>query len=405
MKTKRLSLFLAVIMMLSVFSGMIVVNAENTYPTLSEADKTQIAAGNEWKIGDTYYANWEAATAAIEGGTSAVTLYLLTDTTENLADSYTTAMYFAPQAAVTIIGVTQDNGAKPEMKSTGYRWFTVQTAQAVTLKNINVISSGRGGAILHNAEDGSLTLEDMIVNNTVAVNAGVLLTSNSTPVTIINSKIISNGAYSVDETVTTDDGSIIRAMKSELTIRGSEFINNGVVKKGIIYSSDAGSITINDTTITNNGWVRSGIIFTEGTGGIDLTNTKITQTGKVNWSVVTLNQTGTLSLNNCDITVNGESLLSEGILYTWASSTINVTDSRVTVGSNVTGGTAFMHVNKNDMTINVENSAFIDENTSTAYPLIHSTGSNTGYNITLKNSIFSVSKLANNNDAINTTTL
>ena len=190
MKTKRLSLLLAFIMILSEFSGTFVVNAETpaTDPTLTAKDNEEIAKGNEWKIGDTYYADWKSATAVAAESTEPITLYLLTDTEENLADNNSSGLYFAPKAAVTITGVTQDDETKPVMKATGYRWFTVTTGQAVTVQNIEVLC-GTAGAFQVNTAPAALILKDMDIISNAVPNGVIILNAANTNLTVTDSNI------------------------------------------------------------------------------------------------------------------------------------------------------------------------------------------------------------------------
>ncbi len=193
MKTKRLSLFLAFVMILSVFSGMFVVSAENTYPTyasLTEDDKAAIAEKKEWKIGNTYYADWKEVSTAVAEAAEATTVYLLTDTTEEIcnckATDNTCGLYLNPNAAVTIIGVTQADGSKPKVTSDDYRWFTVNKAQTVTVQNVEV-TDGTAGAFQVN--QGKLVLEDMIITSDGFTYGLIICGGNGVELDIIDSHI------------------------------------------------------------------------------------------------------------------------------------------------------------------------------------------------------------------------
>lgn len=155
MKIKRLSLFLALVMILSAFAGTFAISAEG------EATP----ATTPWKIGETAYATLqEAVDAATEGATILVT--------EDATITGATAKILGK--TLTIEGVADAEGNYPTIKAAKGLQIgenTAESASTVTMKNLNYEFDGNEGWYSVFVT-GGCTLTTINVHFTNVYNAG-----------------------------------------------------------------------------------------------------------------------------------------------------------------------------------------------------------------------------------------
>ncbi|MBQ9132703.1 MAG: hypothetical protein IJX62_09590 [Clostridia bacterium] len=338
MKTKRLSLLLAFIMILSVFSGTFVVNAETpaTYPTLTATDKEEIAKGNEWKIGDTYYADWATASAAAEASETAITLYLLTDTAENIGASGNVYEFSLAASSITIEGVTQEDGSKPVMKATGYRWFTVISATNVTVRNIET-TCGSAGSFQLNA--GTLTLVDVNITSTVAsIPYGIIVLTNGTDLVMNNSSITSSSDMNYGGAIFTTAGSDVTLNGSTITLHSSVAVEN-THWSAIFAQSNTHKIKITGSIIDISGTSGYRIIYAGGSqSGIEVTLDNSVLIGShYSYDLMQAGSGSTVTVGDNVLLVGGGDRGNRMIFRNVAIEDANGTDASTTYRSHING--------------------------------------------------------------------
>ena len=185
MKIKRLSLFLALVMILSAFAGTFTISAEG------EA----APAPKPWKVGETTY---ETLAKAIEAAADGATIYVTEDATVSGAAPKVTGK------TITIEGVANAEGKYPTIKASAGMMQVgnndAATAGAATVKNLNYVFEGNQGFYdaFFVTSLSSLTLENMDIvskDNAQVTEGFIRMRSNngSGTLTLKNTKISMEG--------------------------------------------------------------------------------------------------------------------------------------------------------------------------------------------------------------------
>ena len=184
MKIKRLSLFLALVMILSAFAGTFTISAEG------EA----APATTPWKVGETTY---ETLAKAIEAAADGATIYVTEDAT-------VTASTTIKSKTLTIEGVANAEGQYPTIKASAGMMQVgnndAATAATVTVKNLNYVFEGSQAFYdaIFVTSFSSLTLENVNAvskDNKQVVEGFIRMRSNNGSGTLVlkNTKIAMEG--------------------------------------------------------------------------------------------------------------------------------------------------------------------------------------------------------------------
>ena len=182
MKIKRLSLFLALVMILSAFAGTFTISAEGEVAT------------KPWKVGETTYATLKEA---VEAAADGATIYVTEDATVTASTTITSK-------TLTIEGVANAEGKYPTIKASAgmlqVGGNNASDAGAAIVKNLDYVFEGNQGYYdaFFVTSLSSLTLENMNIvskDNKQVVEAFIRMRSNNGDGTLVlkNTKIAMEG--------------------------------------------------------------------------------------------------------------------------------------------------------------------------------------------------------------------
>lgn len=246
-KTKRLSLFLAFIMILSMFSGLFVVNAESTktYLSLTAADKAAIAEGKVWKVNDSYYKTWSEVVTQLNSATKATTVYVLADTTLAYLN-----MSSNVKVAVTIEGVTQADGEKPVLTTSLQRAFCYEGAGSLTINNIKIVADTVYQAVLESTKPLELNDVDIVSSAKIThADRGVIYLNSATANLTMNRSTVKFAGTTQGKGIITPKYSGTTITINDSSLEASNASTDPV--KGVIWANNfATTININNSILS-----------------------------------------------------------------------------------------------------------------------------------------------------------